>query len=148
MTITFYTNNSDYNVINKNITPIGSLTGTLRVETDLLNPTILFTDLTENLLSNVNYIYITEFNRYYFVNNFTYVRNNAYEIKCHCDVLMSFKEQILEQTAVIARQENEWNLYLDDGIFKVYNNPMVYTKEFPNSFNNQSFILAVAGANT
>ena len=48
--------------------------------------------------------------------------------------------------AIVKRQENRWNLYLDDGSFKVYQNPMVLTKAFPQGFTTQEFVLAVAGS--
>ena len=88
---------------------------------------------------------ILTFGRSYFVNNITSVRNGVFEISAHVDVLSSFKTQIRGNAAIIRRQENKWNLYLNDGVFKVYQNPMVLTKEFPNGFSAPEFVLAVAG---
>ena len=65
---------------------------------------------------------------------------------CHVDALTSFANDIKANTAIIKRNENKWNLYLNDGTFKIYQNPDVLTKEFPSGFNAQEFILAVAGS--
>ena len=113
-------------------------------ETSLTNPAITVTGITDIIL-NCNYIYIEEFDRFYFVNDIISVRNDMWQLNCNVDVLMSFRNEILNQTAVIQRNEKEWNLYLDDGIFKSYQNPIIQTKNFPSGFSGSDFILAVAG---
>ncbi len=74
------------------------------------------------------------------------VNNNLWEITARVDVLSTYAIQIRAQTAVIKRQENSWNLYLDDPQFKVYQNPNIVVKNFPNGFSTQNFVLAVAGS--
>lgn len=66
----------------------------------------------------------------------------------HVDVLKSFSEEIKQQYAVVARQENTYNLMLDDGIFMVYQNPKFQTKLFSAEapFETQEFVLVVAGS--
>lgn len=145
MTIVTYSNMSDNNVVNKELSQLNSFTGTLRESTDLLNPTIRLTNIPTNSLTKMNYLYSPELGRYYFVTNIQIVRENVFDIECHVDVLMTYAAEIKAQTAVIKRQENLWNLYLDDGIFKVYNNPNIVTKAFPSGFTTQNFVLAVAG---
>ena len=144
MDITLQRNNSEKNKLDKNITDIVTLSGTLREQTSIINPVIV---IEEDLSSfvNCNYMTISAFNRSYFINNITSINNNLFEISAHVDVLSTYKSQIRENSAIIARQEKKWNLYLNDGVFKTYQNPHIVTKAFPSGFTEQHFIFSVAG---
>lgn len=138
-------NNSEKNKVDKTLTTIATMTGTLKNETSIIDPVIIFeTSLSD--LKNCNYCTISEFGRSYFVNNIRSVRNGLVELTCHVDVLSTYKSQIREQFAIVKRQQENWNLYLNDGSFKVYQNPMVLTKQFPAGFTTPSFVMAVAGS--
>ena len=146
MTIDLYLNNSENNAVLKNITQIISMKGDLRQGTSIINPTIDFQYET-TISPKFNYVYIPDFRRYYFLKNLTSVRNNLWRMDLHVDVLMSFKEEILANTATISRQENLWNMYLNDGTFRAYSNPIIQFKKFPNDnlLNNDNLVLIVAG---
>lgn len=144
-----YTNNSDRNVVDKDLTQQFDLTILFKDSTSITDPTLIFSYTSDQSIPKykvVNYAYIPTFRRYYFVNNFRWVRDNIVELDCHVDVLMSFKTEIRANDAIILRQQNKYNLYLNDGVFKVYQNPIVLTREFPAGFTTQSFVLAVAGS--
>lgn len=142
--ITLQINNSEKNKLDKSITDIVTLTGTLRAETSIIDPVIVVEgDLSSCV--NCNYMTITAFNRKYFVNNIRSIRNDLFEITAHVDVLTTYAPQIRENSAIIARQEKKWNLYLNDGVFKTYQNPFIVTKAFPSGFTEQHFIFSVAG---
>ena len=138
-------NNSEQNRLNKETKTIMTVSGVLKEETSIIDPIIKI----ECELSDVtgcNYISIPVFRRSYFVNDIRSIRNGLVEFSCHVDVLSTYAEQIKNNTGIIKRQENEWNLYLNDGTFKVYQNPNVLTKAFPSGFTTQEFVLAVAGS--
>lgn len=145
--IILQTNNSEKNAVTKNITDIATITGTLKQETSIIDPVIL---VAGDIASYVgcNYMTCATFGRSYFVNNIRSIRAGLFEISCHVDVLASFADQIKENRAIIRRQENRWNLYLNDGSFKVYQNPDVWTVPFSSGFSTQEFVLAVAGASS
>ena len=95
-----------------------------------------------------DYVYIAAFNRYYFVEDITILRTGIMEIKLSVDVLESFKSGILGNTAIIDKQENNYNLYLNDDSIKMRQDPLVTCYEFPSGmFDNDSFefVLCVAG---
>lgn len=139
------TNNSEKNKLDKDLATISTISGTLKNETSIVDPVILIeVDLTN--LINCNYMSIPSFGRSYFVTNIRSIRRNLVELSAHVDVLSSFASQIRNNAAIVRRQENRWNLYLNDGVFKVYQNPMVLTREFPTGFSTFEFVLAVAGA--
>ena len=144
MNLVLQRNNSEKNRLDKSITDITSLTGTLRDETSVIDPVIIIEgDLSSYV--NCNYMTISDFNRSYFVNNIRSIRNDLFEITAHVDVLSTYKSQIRQNHAIIARQEKKWNLYLNDGVFKTYQNPFIVTKAFPSGFTEQHFIFSVAG---
>lgn len=144
MTITLQVSNSPKNKLEKDVTTVASLSGVLKNSTSIIDPTIIIEgDLSS--YTNVNYMTIAEFGRSYFITNITSVTNSLFEISAHVDVISSFSAEIKANKAIIHRQENNWNLYLDDGSFRVYQNPMVLTKAFPSGFTTQEFVLAVAG---
>lgn len=138
-------NNSENEKVIKELTEIMTLTGTLKAETSLIDPVVIIEEDLETL-SGVNYITIPAFNRSYFVRNVRSMRSGLVEFSCHVDVLSSFASAIKSNTAIIKRQENLWNLYLNDGSFKVYQNPNVLTMPFPSGFTTQEFVLAIAGS--
>lgn len=149
-TIHFHQTSSAANVLNKEFTGEGvEVIGTLRAGASLIDPVFVVEANSPGFHANgMNYCYVEEFGRYYFITNIISTYNNLWEIHCHVDVLMSYKEQIKDQTAIVARQESQYNLMLDDGIFMVYQNPKIQTKVFSNAtpFERQEFVLVVAGS--
>ena len=143
-TVIIQRNESETIRFDKTLVTLLTLTGTLKAETSITNPVIIIeADLAT--LKNANYLTVESFGRSYFINDITSYRNNLVEISCHVDVLSSFKSQIRANKGIVFRQENDWNLYLNDGVLEVYQNPIVTTHEFPNGFNGESYILALAG---
>lgn len=145
MNVILYNNTSEKIAVNKSLTEVDTLTGALKNGTSIINPVLVIESNIEDL-TDVNYVYIETFNRYYYVEDIRTLRTDLCEISLHVDVLMSYADQILSNTAIIRKQENSYNLYVNDGSFKVYQNPMVLTKQFPNGFNSWSYVLAVAGS--
>lgn len=138
-------NNSENNRVTKDVTMLSTLEGTLRQETSIIDPVFIVAgDLNDYV--EANYCTVESFGRSYFVTNIRSVRSGLVELTCHVDVLSSFATQIRANTAIIRRQENQWNLYLNDGTFRVYQNPTVLTKAFPSGFTTQEFVFAVAGS--
>lgn len=143
MIIKLQNNASEVNKLEKKITDIVELDGSLRDETSLENPAFLISaDLDD--LADVNYCYIPKFKRYYYT-KLSSVRKGICRVDCTVDPLMSFASDIKKCTGIIRRNTNAWNLYLNDGSLKVYQNPKVITKKFPSGFDSMSFLLAVAG---
>ena len=138
-------NNSENNRVTKDVTLLSTIEGTLRQETSIIDPVFIIAGDLDDYVG-VNYCTVDSFGRSYFVNNIRSVRSGLIELTCHVDVLSSFAQQIRANTAIIRRQENQWNLYLNDGTFRVYQNPTVLTKAFPSGFTTQEFVFAVAGS--
>lgn len=145
MKLTLYTNNDDNRVVTKNITQLQELTGTLRANTSIVDPVIQVENFNNALAAVCNYAKIDEFGRYYYVNDIVFT-GLLYEIHMHVDVVSSFQTQLKQLDAVVSRQENLYNLYLQDGLFKTYQNPNIAVYPFSGSFTDYQYILCVAGA--
>lgn len=143
--IVLQTNNSEPNRVTKQVSNIMTVSGVLKEDTSIIDP-IIKIECNLSSVTGCNYLSIPSFGRSYFVNNIKSIRHGLVEFSCHVDVLSSFASEIRGSTAIIRRQENAWNLYLNDGTFKVYQNPIVLTKAFPSGFSAQEFVLAVAGS--
>ena len=137
---------SPTNSIKKNFTSKQTISGTLRNESEILNPTIIIqsSSALENLFK-CNYMKIADFGRCYFITSVKCIRTFVYEVQAHCDVLSSFASEILANEAIVLRQENNFNLLLNDDVFKCKQNSRVYYKKFPSGLGNYNYILTVAG---
>ncbi|MDD7316764.1 MAG: hypothetical protein PUG55_04985, partial [Bacillales bacterium] len=108
----------------------------------------LIYDLIAEILT-CNYVYIKEFNRYYYVTDIISLNRNLWRLNMHVDVLMSFKENIYDINAFITRNEFEYNnLIVDDLLSYEYDkevNEMILplgdkVDTFMQPYNNPSII--------
>lgn len=144
MNIILYQNISEYNAVNKTINNLTTLTGTLREESSIIDPIITISDI-DSYVGSMNYAYIPEFNRYYFITNIETIRNKLWRVSFHVDVLYTYREQIKSNSAIIERNETQYDLKLNDGLFKTQQNPRIAQFPFPSGFNTWNFVLAIAG---
>lgn len=108
MVITLYKNNSERNCVTKTLSNPRTLNGTLRQETSIKTPIITIAG--DENTPFFNYAYIEDFARYYFITDIKSIRNGVWEISFLCDVLMSFKNDILNAHAIID-QTQEYDIY-------------------------------------
>lgn len=110
MTIKLYKTASEKNRLNKALTNEIVLTGFLREQCSVTNPIIKIEQSTN--LALYNYAYIQEFNRYYYIADIKTIRNNLWELSLNIDVLMTYKNDILNTTGLI--NHADLNQYLND----------------------------------
>lgn len=143
MTIQLYKNISAAERVNKSITAVGSvLSGTIKEESSIIDPVI---KISAASLPAANYMYIAEFDRYYYINDVVCDYDGIFEIHAHVDVLMSNAAVIRQQRAVVAKQQNRWNLYLNDSDYRTYADPWVITKNFPSGFTDPCYLMLMVG---
>lgn len=136
---------SEMNRVSKDIEDILSIQAVLRDESSIIDPSLLIECNIEDIVK-CNYVTIPLFGRSYFIKDIISETTDLCRVRCHVDVLSSFASEIVTNRAIINKQEEKWNLYLNDGTFKLYQNPIVLTKAFPSGFSTMEFVLAVAGA--
>ena len=130
--LTLYKNTAENNRIDKTeyLTSVGEITGYLRQETNIINPSIV---IEYAGVIDFNYVFISAFNRYYFVNNITSVRTHLWRLDMSCDVLMTYRDTILNYECYVSRNENLYNEDIEDNYL-----PLEYEKvvEVTNLYND------------
>lgn len=82
----------------------------LKKPTSVINPTFLLsTDVTA-----YNYVYVVEWQRYFFVNEITSVNDDIWEVSCVIDSLATWKTDILSYNAFVERSASSYNMQFND----------------------------------
>ena len=147
LTVQLCQSQSPVEKIGKTLTVGNSYTCLLKDNTSILKPVI---DIrTTDTITAYNYMYIADFGRYYFIDNIESVNNGLWRVSGHVDVLETYKADILATGAVIKRQRDLYNLYLNDPDFMTYNYDKLQTLKFKggSGFNKAlNYILVVNGS--
>lgn len=146
MTLGLYENKSDEKVVSKSITQLETYEGFLKASSSITNPVIQIEGVF-NIYNNgnVNYMYLPDYRRFYYITDIIQIRANLVEIHGRVDVLMSFKDELKNCMGILRKGENNYNMYLDDGSLKVFQNKQLQMLEFPSGFPSENFILVMAG---
>lgn len=145
MNLTLYKNSSDNRCINKKITQVLSLSGNLKNESSVINPTVII----ETNIIDFNYLYIQEFKRYYYVDNITILRTNLIQVDASVDVLMSYKDVIKFLPCLVERVNDSVKIdeFIDTAT-DVERGENTEIKTFPKGFNDSpTFILCTLSGN-
>ncbi len=150
MTIKLYKIKDDRKQVTKNLVDSGSganliatLTAHTKADTDILKPTLEIAYDSDYI--SANYVYIQDWNRYYFITGMNAGAQRIY-ISCEVDVLFTYATDIRKLRCVIARQENRYNTYLNDGKYHLKQYKTVARYVFPYKFSDRgSYVLAVGG---
>lgn len=144
MNLRLCVNNSEKNKIGKNLTAGVTLSGTLRNESNVVNPSIVINIENPTIY---NYAYIEDFKRYYFITDYISLRTGIWQINLKSDVLMSFKDSILASSVLINSTETTGkNNYLSCSNWVAKVKDKTEIKTFPNGLlDTGEFILITAG---
>lgn len=113
--------------LNKTTQEIARVSGTIIDGCSILTPSVRVRNVVN--IRDCNYIYIPSLKRYYFVDDLFFDSNTTTVLKLKVDVLMSHKSEILNTEQIVTRQENNYNLYLNDTMYKVYNKDRITLKK-------------------
>lgn len=143
-TISLYKTASENNRVVKALTSGKEMSGELRNQTSVLNPSIRI-ESADNI-STYNYAYIPEFGRYYYISDITSVRTNCWIISLRCDVLMSYSSQIKALRPIIEREEVGQSSGLIDSDMPININKKVQKYYFPKGFTKDiQYVLTTSG---
>ena len=144
ITINLYNVSDDNEKIDKTLGTAKSFTSsTIKEQTDVTNITLRI-QTTDNL-SAYNYAYVSEYGRYYYIDRIETTPTGYWVLSCRCDVLMSFKSDILNLKGTVTRSESLYNGYLIDNEYKAYAYRNIVTKQFPSGLTDDTFILMTVG---
>lgn len=149
VTVKLYNNASDNRVVHKAITQIGTdRTCQITENCDVTNPRIIL-DMNSGDIS-ANYMYIPDFNRYYYITGINILNGNQTEITGHCDVLMSFWTYIKNCQCTAGRSSSNFDDYLDDPMVSIKETYRTETRrlsgEFtPTAAGSNHYVLTIGG---
>lgn len=144
MQMTLYNYSGDRRRINKFITTIASVNIiAITNDTNILSPSIII----GTRAFNFNYVYIPNFNRYYYVDDFKLLGGERISLELSCDVLMSHKNAILSSPCIAERSSSNNDPYLRDNKVATKDEPSIYVRNMgtPSPFNTTTYVLQVAG---
>lgn len=143
--IELYVNSSERNRVDKALTSVYTGSVVLKDNVDILNPEIK--EFTTNAnLPDCNYMKLGD--RYYYAHVQMLPGGNRYKIVGETDPLMTFKDEIRNQTGLIRRNQNFYNRYLNDERVKLNAYEQVKTLMFPSGFSKtmQYYLVTIGGA--
>ena len=103
MKLYLYNIQDSNNVINKTLKNAYELDIILKRDVNIINPELILSTLDNIDYSNYNYAHIPELKRYYFIDQVINLNSKLWQLNLECDVLESFKNDILNSNAVFNR---------------------------------------------
>lgn len=140
MTAILYNNASDNKKLNKNLNTIATVELTLYLDTNVLNPIFKV----KNFNNSGNYIYVPDLGRYYFIDNYT-LSNQCVYLHCSVDVLMSYKNEILNHEYLIKRNEFLRDNKLTDTEISLSCKKQIVTEQISDQFINDGISCYILG---
>lgn len=145
--VTFFTCSADNRTVDKSgyLNSVISSTAIMYENTSIVSPIIKFAWNTNGAIPNVNYAYIPQFGRYYYVTDVKALIGGSMEYHLRCDVLMTYRGAIRSSTQTVVRSESigKPTMIPDE------NYPLMPNKNMKVIlFDNPNFNLANATANS
>ena len=137
MQVVLYVNKSDKRKLEKELIEVANIDCKIKDDCSILNPTLII----QIDSVDYNYAYIPEFNRYYYIDDIVTLNSRLKEISCSVDVRQSYREQLRNTSAIIARNERYYNQYIPDNMIGADSRIEVTAKKFPYSLGVQSLYL-------
>ncbi len=140
MILKLYNTTDSNNTIGKTLVDEETYDITFKGTFDIMNPIILLKSNTPILK---NYAYIPEFDRYYFITSIRIQSNNIYELFLECDVLETYREDILASKGLVTRC-TEGNKFFDSGYnSEVRKQVYVYHSEITPDYKNEIILVTI-----
>lgn len=164
--IILYSNKSDRKCIVKDLEEIVNITESFHIKKpcSILKPVILLSRYTIGpRWADVNYVYIPDFKRYYFVDNLTIsgagvhgastpkekAKGGFVLLELSVDVLQTYQQQIMNQQQEVVRSEYlNSKLYVDNELPLLANKELTYNTLglFPEASGNNYLLTTAGGA--
>ena len=103
MELKLYAVNDGDNVINKTMTLKTTMEINLKRDVDIINPRLILIPNLPTGFTGINYAEIPLLNRFYYVDSITNISATLWQLDLSCDVLETYKEDILASKARLYR---------------------------------------------
>ena len=122
---------------------------TFKKDTSIINPVFIVGAIQDNTepmdtvgwWRKFNYCYCSNLERYYFIRNIVFQKTGLVELQCDVDPLMSFKDDILNSTQLITRQENKIQKYIPDQSLPIHSATKTEIRQFGNDVGGTGYTL-------
>lgn len=155
--LTFFQNSADNNIVDKTnyLTHLGYSDDNI-VKADIVDdcsiktPVFLLGSFPFDF-SHCNYLYCSDFGRYYYINDVVVKNNGMTELPCSVDVLMTYASGIRDLYTIVERQEqvDNCNPYIVDDLVIGRVDRQIEKKSLPNSVGGNAtgnhIVLTVTG---
>ena len=141
MNVTIGTVTEDARCLDKSFSGTG-YTGTLRNECSVQNPSVLMR-VTASSISGCNYMYISEFGRYYFITDITAVSDTLSMVSGRCDVLKTYAAGIRSNSCILKRSANLNEPFINDGSYTMKSQMTTDYYPFPVFFPDADNIILI-----
>lgn len=138
-----YSNEEPNNKLNKNIAFVKEIAADIMSGTDIVTPTFFLKEKID--FRNINYLYWTTFNRYYYIVNATARENGMIEITCKIDVLQTYATNIYSLECLVERQEFKYDPMLPDREILQRVGTVTQKKKIGSIGNTISYVLTTTG---
>ena len=135
---------SEKRALDKSFSAVTTVTGTLRNESNVVNPSILV-EVGVGTIATCNYMEIPTFGRKYYITDMTSMGDNLTLVSGHCDVLSTYATGIRQNTAIVARSatQGNWNLLMTDNQIKLNNRKKVIVRKGFTAFPKNQFSMVL-----
>lgn len=115
MNITFHSISDDRKKINKTLNPIASVSAQLKTPSSVMRPVIQVTKAAMGTeWYRINYAFIPEFGRYYFVDNAIAENDGIVTFELTVDVLFTYAQQLMITQFQVVRAQRFYDAYFMD----------------------------------
>ena len=128
---------------------------TFKNDTSIINPVFIVGAIKNNIepmdtvgwWRKFNYCYCPNLQRYYFITDITFTRQGFVNLTCSVDPLMSFKDDILNSSQLVTRQENKQQKYLPDQSLPIHSQVKNEIRQFGDNIGGaeSTIILITSG---
>lgn len=139
-TLELYKVTNQPNELTKTLNDAVVLNGAFRSEIDSIDVVVEI----ESDTYDFNYVYIPSLNKYYFLQNIVHVNQKIIRMQLHCDVLMSYKTDILASYGLVI-QGGAINPYYSS--IESESRQTIRRTNFPYTFNNNGNYVLVTITN-
>lgn len=146
MQVILYCNLSDKKTKDKIKTQLTQpISASPKGDIDILHPEILLTYDPAYITGNVNYCYIADYGRYYFVNTPTLLTGGEMLLSCEIDVLSTWAQYVNNIATLIERQEFVNSPLVSDKKYILRNDRYIDRYVIGSALTEQGYYLTVNG---